>query len=85
LPITSNPKNLKSSSRISDPLAPYSLSTRIIAEILVIDPTQMKSLNEGYTPYLNFSGLDAKIFERLNEKRKFKKGGIRHKVIKKRK
>ena len=97
LPITSNPKNLKSSSRISDPLAPYSLSTRIIAEILVnyglsgksyliylgyikdggilvVDPTQMKPLNEGYTPYLNFSGLDAKIFERLNEKRKFKKG-----------
>jgi len=96
LPISSHPKNLKSSSRISDPLAPYSLSSKIIAEhlvkyglseksyivylgyikdggILVVDPTRMKPINEDYEPFLNFSGLDFKKFERLNEKRKFKK------------
>lgn len=96
LPITSHPKNLKQSTRIADPLAPYSLSDRIIADflkindlnkrsylihlgyiddggILVVDPTNMSAVNERYEPFLNYSGLNAKRFEKLMERRKFRR------------
>jgi len=96
LPISSHPKNSKSSTKTTDPLAPYSLSEKIISEyirnhgldkktyllhlgyindggILVIDPVNMKAVNETYEPYLNYSGLDVKKYGKVMEKRKFRK------------
>jgi len=95
LPISSHPRNFKSSTRIADPLAPYAFSDQIISKylsnhgldksylvhlgyihdggILVINPENMEAVNESYRPYLNYSGLDFKKYEKVMEKRKFRR------------